>query len=58
MDAVKKRRVLNGAVIGTISGLILSVVFYFAAGANPAYFMFTFFGLAIGAGQAYVSNSR
>lgn len=55
MEANKKRKVRNGAIVGLISGLIISAVCYFAVGNNPAYFMFTAFGLAIGAGQAYVS---
>jgi len=57
MDAVKRKRVMNGALIGLVSGLIISLVCYFAVSPNPSYFVFAAFGLAIGAGQSYVSNS-
>lgn len=55
MGPAKRRRVLNGVLIGTVSGLALSAVCYLAVAPDPSYFVFTAFGLAIGAGQAYLA---
>jgi dolichol kinase len=55
MDAARRKRMINGALTGLVSGLILSLVCYFGVSPNPSYLMFTAFGLAIGAGQGYVS---
>lgn len=55
MTPKRKRKMINGAIVGLISGLIVSVVCYFAASPNPSYFIFAVFGLAIGMAQAYLS---
>ena len=54
MDKYKKRRVMNMAIMGAISGFIVSVVLYFAVAQTPAYFMFTAFGGLLGGAQGYI----
>ena len=54
MSDYKKRKVVNWTIVGAISGLILSAVLYFVVAQTPAYFIFTFFGAALGGGQAYL----
>ena len=54
MSPYKKRKVINWGIVGAISGAILSAVLYFVVANEPAYFMFTCFGGALGAGQAYL----
>ena len=56
MDQYKKRRVRNMAVMGAISGFIVSVVLYFVVAPNPAYFMFAVFGGLLGGAQGYLAE--
>lgn len=58
MTPIKQRKIMNGAIIGLVSGLIVSAVCYFAVSKDPSYFMFTAFGLLIGIGQAYLSQGE
>ena len=58
MNEMKKKRVIRWGLIGLISGLILSLIFYFAADNNPSYFIFTAFGCAMGAAQGYVTSPK
>ena len=54
MSPYKKRKVINWTIVGAISGAILSAILYFVVADEPMYFMFTFFGAAMGGGQAYL----
>jgi len=56
MDQYKKRRVMNMAIIGTISGFIVSAVLYFLVAPNLSYFMFTVFGGVLGGAQGYLAD--
>ena len=56
MDQYKKRRVRNMAIIGAISGFMVSVVLYFVVTPNPAYFIFTVFGGLVGGAQGYLAE--
>jgi hypothetical protein len=56
MDDARKRSTRNMALIGGISGLIVSCILYLAVEANPAYLMFTVFGALIGGAQGYLSR--
>jgi len=56
MDEAKKKKVMWWGIAGAVSGLIISVACYFMVAPLAQYFMFTFFGAALGAAQGYISK--